>query len=128
MIFICMDFGWILFNKNLYFGTIKDVQKSDFQSRNIAYVFITYIIMLLGLFIICMNFVESQIKTYNTTNANIVAFMSGAFYGSIINGIYNFTNVVAFKDYSVYVSIVDIFWAFFLYGTISVIYINLLSS
>jgi uncharacterized membrane protein len=120
-----MDFGWIMLNKDLYLGTIKAVQKSEHKLTNISYIFMTYIVMLLGLFIICMTFVEKQIERYKNINKNIIAFISGGFYGIIINSIYNFTSLVAYKDYSLKASIIDIIWAIVLYGTASILYVNL---
>lgn len=125
IIFSCMDFGWIMLNKDLYLGTIKAVQKSEHKLTNISYIFMTYIVMLLGLFIICMTFVEKQIERYKNINKNIIAFISGGFYGIIINSIYNFTSLVAYKDYSLKASIIDIIWAIVLYGTASILYVNL---
>lgn len=126
IIFASMDFGWILLNKDLYLGTIKKVQKSEHTLNNVIYIFLTYIVMLLGVFIICMTFVEKQIEKNKNINKNIIAFLSGGFYGIIINSIYNFTSLVAYKDYSVKVTIIDICWAIFLYGTISILYVNIL--
>lgn len=125
MMFMFMDFGWILLNRNLYLGNIKNVQNMEYETTSVFYILITYIFMLLGLFIICFNFIENQIKTYDNFDKNIVAFLSGGFYGIIINSIYNLTNLVAFKNYGLFVSLLDICWAFMLYGTISIIYIQL---
>ena len=125
IIFVFMDFGWIMMNKDLYLGTIKKVQKSEHKLMNLLYIPLTYIAMWSGLFIICFSFVDIQIEKYKNKNKNIIAFISGGFYGIIVNSIYNFTSLVAYKDYSIRATILDIIWAFVLYGTVSVIYLHL---
>lgn len=124
IIFTFLDLGWIFLNRDMYLGLIENIQKERFQITNVLYYIIRYIIMLLGLFIICISFVETQIEKNKNINKNLISFLAGGFYGMIVNAIYNFTSLVAYKKYSLYTSIIDICWAFVLYGTISLIYIN----
>lgn len=121
--FMCLDFGWIIWNRDLYLGVIENIQKSKYEIANILYYIITYTAMLLGLFVICMTFVEVQVQKNKNINKYLVAFLTGGFYGIIVNSIYNFTNLVAYKNYSLYASIVDICWAFVLYGSLSALYV-----
>lgn len=126
-IFIFMDAGWIVLNMNLYGNMVTKIQKSEYVMNtnfpNILYPIVTYIVMLLGLFVICMTFVEVQIQKYKIINKYLVALLAGGFYGVIVNSIFNFTSLVFYKDYSLYVSIIDTCWAFVLYGSVSVLYL-----
>ena len=124
-IFIISDLFWIVFNKSLYLNTIKEIQGSDVEIKSYIAIFITYTIMLLGLFGICIPYTYSSIQQYSSANRYLVAFMSGAFYGLIINGIYNLTSYISYKKYSIYVAITDTLWATFLYGSITTLYISL---
>jgi uncharacterized membrane protein len=81
--------------------------------------------MLLGLFVICFSFVDLQLQKYKNIDTRVVAFFTGGFYGVIVNSIYNFTSLVAYKDYSLYATVFDIAWALVLYGTASVLYVQL---
>jgi len=125
IVFVFMDIGWIILNREIYLGLIEKIQKEKFQTANILYYIITYLVMILGLFIICITFVETQIQKYNNVDKYLVAFLAGGFYGIIVNSIYNFTSLVLYKNYSLYVSILDICWAFVLYGTLSTVYIKI---
>jgi len=125
IIFICLDLGWIILNKNIYLDMVANIQKEKFQITNIIYYIITYIVMLLGLFIICITFVETQIQKYNNVDKYLVAFLAGGFYGIIVNSIYNFTSLSVYNNYSLFTSIIDICWAFIFYGTMSVLYVKL---
>lgn len=125
IVFVFMDIGWIILNREIYLGLIEKIQKEKFQTANILYYVITYLVMILGLFIICIAFVETQIQKYNNVDKYLVAFLAGGFYGIIVNSIYNFTSLVLYKNYSLYVSILDICWAFVLYGTLSTVYIKI---
>lgn len=125
IVFVFMDIGWIILNREIYLGLIEKIQNEKFQTANILYYIITYLVMILGLFIICITFVETQIQKYNNVDKYLVAFLAGGFYGIIVNSIYNFTSLVLYKNYSLYVSILDICWAFVLYGTLSTVYIKI---
>ena len=125
IVFMVMDFGWIMLNKELYIGTVEKVQKSKHELSNIIYIPLTYTAMLLGLFVICFSFVDLQLQKYKNIDTRVVAFFTGGFYGVIVNSIYNFTSLVAYKDYSLYATVFDIAWALVLYGTASVLYVQL---
>ncbi len=119
------DLIWIYFNNDMYLGTVKKVQKSSIEMSNYIYIPLAYAFIVLGFFTICMTFVEYQIQKYRNIDRRIVAFLAGGFYGVLAVSSYHFTSLVAYKDYSVYLIVVDSIWQFMLFGIMSVIYTNI---
>lgn len=120
-----MDFGWISFSKDMYSQVIENIQKSKLEISNYLYVPIVYAFILVGFFLICMTFVQHSIQKYKDINSNIVAFIAGGLYGFIVVGVHHFTSLILYKNYSLYIAILDLLWQFALYGTASVVYSNL---
>jgi uncharacterized membrane protein len=114
-----------MLNKELYIGTVEKVQKSKHELSNPFYIPLAYVVIISGLFVICFSFVDTQLQKYKNIDKRIVAFFAGGFYGVIVNSVYNFTSLVAYKDYSLLLTIVDMVWAHVLYGTASVLYVQL---
>jgi uncharacterized membrane protein len=104
----------------MYLDSIKKVQKSSIELSNYAYIPLAYIFILIGFFFICMTFVEHQIQKYRNIGRNIVAFLAGGFYGVL-----TVTSLVAYKDYSLYLTLIDLTWQFVLFGSMSVLHINI---
>ena len=124
VLFIGIDTIWIFLNHSLYLDNIKEIQGSSFEP-NYVYMILTQMIMLIGLHMICIQFVYANIEKYKDYNRNLVAFLSGGLYGFVVNSIYNLTSLVAYKKYSIKITIMDVLWATTLYGSICTIYINL---
>lgn len=124
--FMILDVIWIMVNKDtIYAHAFKNVLKATDQTANIIYGLIVYLAMILGLFIICFTFVDTQIEKYKHVDKNVVAFLAGGFYGFIVNTIYNFTSMLACPNYSIYTSIFDVSWAIMLNGTLSLLYVQI---
>lgn len=125
VIYVIMDATWIFINKDLYFQTIKDVQGSELLPKHYFAFILTYMVMIIGLIGICLQLVQTNIEKYPSIDKNLIAFLSGGLYGFVVNGIYNMTSYISYKNYSVSISITDTIWAVFLYGIVSILYVNM---
>lgn len=125
IIFTVMDIVWIATNRHMYFDSIKKVQGHDFVVRNVVYLLLPFSFMIMGLLFICLPFVQVMIDRYPDINKNVVALVTGGFYGVIVNSVYNFTSLALYNKYSLFMSLLDMLWAFVLYGTVSIIYLQL---
>ena len=81
---------------------IKNIQKSELQSRYLSYAF-TYIIMIAGLY-------------YFIIKPNRSVF-EGGLLGFLIYGVYDGTNYGIFKNWPMKVFLIDIAWGTFLFAT-----------
>jgi len=124
-VFTSIDIVWIMWNKDIYIKTAEKVQKSKHELSNFIYIPLAYVVIISGLFVICFSFVDTQLQKYKNIDKHMVAFFAGGFYGVIVNSVYHFTSLVAYKDYSLYATVFDIAWALVLYGTASVLYVRL---
>ncbi len=105
-IFLVLDYIWLgLLMNNFYksqFGSLAS-KIGDSFAPNWPAAILTYIILVLGLtfFVITKAF---------TNNSVMQGFIMGAFYGLVVYGVYDLTNLSIIKDWSAKMTIVDIIW------------------
>jgi uncharacterized membrane protein len=108
IIFVVLDGIYLNLIKGYFNNQIKKIQGSDIKINIIA-TGITYIILIFGLnyFIIQRN---RSVK-------------DAALLGFVIYGVYEFTNMSLFKDWSILTAIIDTTWGTVLFGlTTAIIY------
>lgn len=99
---ILLDIIWFSFSFKMYNKQIEDVQKSK-SSINLYYAFITYILITLGLL-----FIINITKASSTKTKDLI--INCGIFGLLTYGIYDFTSLAIYKDYSLGVGIVDTIW------------------
>lgn len=119
-----LEFIWIyLINSNNYVFITEVIQKKKFE-LNIKYTIIVYIILLASIFILAIPFTSSKIKKKDSTKKSIFkSLFYGGIVGFFIYGIYNFTSLSIYKDYSLNIAIMDTLWGVFLYSTSVTLYL-----
>jgi uncharacterized membrane protein len=108
IIFVVLDGIYLNLVKDAFNKQIKSIQGSDIQI-NYIYTAITYIFLIFGLnyFIIRRN---RSVK-------------DAALLGLTIYAVYEFTNLSLFKNWSIFIGIVDTIWGALLFGiTTAVVY------
>jgi len=108
IIFVVLDGIYLNLVKGAFNKQIKSIQGSDIQI-NYIYTAITYIFLIFGLnyFIIRRN---RSVK-------------DAALLGLTIYAVYEFTNLSLFKNWSIFIGIVDTIWGALLFGiTTAVVY------
>jgi len=107
-ILFTLDIIWLsLFMKKRFNRIIKNIQNEE-ANYNLIYASISYIIMIIGLFI----FVLPNITKENAFNDSL---KYGGLFGLVIYGIFDFTNLALFKNYELSTAIFDVIWGSLLY-------------
>jgi uncharacterized membrane protein len=104
IIFLGIDFVWLgLIAKNFY-----DQQLSAFsRTLNWPAAILTYLLIALGLVL----FVLPQVK-----NNGFQAIYWGAIFGLIVYGVYDLVNLATLADWTLKMTLVDVFWGMFVCG------------
>ena len=121
-----VEFIWIyLINKKNYSLITKNVQKTDLK-LNIKYAIISYILVITSIFFITIPYTKSKIKKTDTYYQIIFkSFIYSGLIGFYIYSIYNFTSLSIYKDYTLFIAIIDTLWGTFLYTTSALLFIYL---
>ncbi len=116
-ILFTLDIIWLsIFMKKRFNKMIKNIQKDE-AKYNLFYASISYIIMIVGLFI----FVFPNINKENLLTDSL---KYGGLLGLVLYGIFDFTNLAIFKDYKLSTAILDVFWGSILYFTTTYLTFN----
>jgi uncharacterized membrane protein len=98
IVFFILDVSWIYLNSKMYLTNIENIQQTKFK-LNIYKALITYLIL-------CLYFIFLIYNKFSLLNCVLISFF--------IYSIYNFTNLTAFDNYSIFLAIIDTFWGPFL--------------
>jgi uncharacterized membrane protein len=101
IIFVVLDGIYLNLVKDVFNKQIKSIQGSDIQI-NYIYTAITYIFLIFGL-----NYFIIQ-KNRSVKDAALL--------GLTIYAVYEFTNLSLFKNWSLFIAIIDTIWGTLLYG------------
>lgn len=97
---LLLDIIFIGLNKNMWETNVQSIQKSPLKI-NFSYGIIAYILIILGVCVFVL-----PIKTECIYKKMFIGFI----WGLITYGIFDFTNLSLFKDYSLNTAIMDTFW------------------
>ena len=99
IIFLLLDFIWILNNRAVYNNLALSIQKENINMNylKILSFFITYFFLLYGL------------------NKIVIPYNNPFEFGMIVYGVYSFTNFILFNNYSFKLAIIDTIWGMLLY-------------
>jgi uncharacterized membrane protein len=116
ILFIVIDFIWLKTSYPMYNKLIKNIQGSSIKLRYIP-AMISYILIILGYFL----YVEPRMNTINKKDLLKYSFLYGGVFGIIVYGIYDFTNLATIKNWSLFVSIIDMLWGGILFTIVTYI-------
>ena len=88
--------------KKIWKKTIEDVQHKPFAPK-VKYAICSYLLLIFGLYY----FVYRHI---NQTNWIYDTLINGFLFGFILYGVFDFTNLAIFTDYSLFTGIIDMIW------------------
>lgn len=108
------DFIWLYLNKNNYNLLVTKVQGSPIQLNFIGGV-LSYLFLIIGLFVFSIPMITNEYNKNKKQSIFLLSMLYGGVLGLIIYGIFNTTNIAIFKNYDIYVAIIDTIWGFFIY-------------
>lgn len=97
--------------KPLWRTTIQKVQKTPFVP-NITYALFSYVLLIFGLYYFVYRHINKSTWKYDT-------LVKGFLFGFVLYGVFDFTNLAIFKEYSLYTAIIDMFWGGILMSIVS---------
>lgn len=125
ILLLILDGLWITTNFNMYSQAILKVQKSSVKT-NYIYMIIAYIFVLFTTIYIAIPFTTSHLSNNSTLKQKMItSLLYGGAVGLSAYGIYNFTSLSIYKDYPLYVGLLDTLWGIIL-NTIIVFVFTLL--
>ena len=117
-VYLIIDFVYVVLSKPYYNAEFRKVQNADFPSlmeepQRIIGVIGAYGAMALGWYFLAAGLADTWVKNNTFGSPYIAGLLAGAIYGFAVLGTYNFTNYLAFKNYSIQLVIRDIAWGTF---------------
>jgi uncharacterized membrane protein len=110
VIILVLDVLWIYLNFKMYAKNIRNVQKTDLV-LNYTYAFIAYALVVFASLYIAIPFTKNYLnKNDSITDKLYKSLIYGGSIGLAVYGIYNFTNLSIFKEYSLNLAIIDSVW------------------
>ena len=101
IILILIDSLYLYLTKNLFKKMVLDIQKSDLQIR-LNSGLVVYLLITIGLYYFI---IKEKRSPYDA-----------ALLGLIIYGVFDFTNYAIFKNYDIYIGLMDTIWGSILCG------------
>lgn len=108
-IILCVDITWITFNKAMYIDVIERVQKRTFK-LNVYAAAVTYVLVITGVVFIAVPLAKHAMKERADMSIAKASALYGGMTGLVTYGIYNFTSMSIYSDYTLKVAAVDTLW------------------
>ena len=121
---LLIDFVWLYVNYNNYNRLVEKVQGSSI-SINIIGALLSYVTVLIGFFYFSIPMITNELNKDKNQSLLILCLKYGGLLGLIMYGIFNTTNIGIFKNYEIYVALIDTLWGTFLFTISSYIFILL---
>lgn len=108
---LLLDYIMLSNLKPLWRTTIQKVQKTPF-APNITYALFSYILLIFGVYYFVYRHINKSTWKYDT-------LVKGFLFGFVLYGVFDFTNLVIFKEYSLKTAIIDMIWGGILMSIVS---------
>lgn len=95
----------------LFGKMVQEIQLSEMKP-NMTYIFVPYILMIISIVVFVLPLVKSE-------SIGKDSILYGGLLGLIIFGIYEFTNMVIFKNYKFHIAVFDTIWGIVLYSIVT---------
>jgi len=112
-IMLMLDYIVLSTLKPLWKTTIQKVQKTPFIP-NITYALFSYVLLIFGLYYFVYKHINKSTWKYDT-------LVKGFLFGFVLYGVFDFTNLAIFKEYSLKTAMIDMVWGGILMSTVSFI-------
>jgi len=111
--FIMLTLDYIVLSnlKPLWKTTVQKVQKTPFIP-NLTYAFFSYILLIFGLYYFVYRYINKSTWKYDT-------LIKGFLFGFVLYGVFDFTNLAIFKEYSLKTAMIDMIWGGVLMSMVS---------
>ena len=120
-----IDFIWLYLNRSNYNSLVRKVQGSNIQLNFIG-TGLSYFCVIAALFLYSIPKIKNEYKKNKNQSLLLLSMIHGGTMGIIIYGVINASNIAVFKNYDVYVSIMDTVWGFVIYTFASYFLMTLL--
>lgn len=97
--------------KPLWRTTIQKVQKTPFI-MNINYALFSYVLLIFGLYYFVYRYINKSTWKYDS-------LVKGFLFGFVVYGVFDFTNLAIFKEYSIKTAMIDMVWGGILMSIVS---------
>ncbi len=111
ILMLLLDIIWLKQDFMNFNKLISNIQSKPMRINNNAAI-VVYILMLIGLHVYVLPKMDGTLKT---------AFMYGGLFGFILYGVFDFTNMAIFSDYSLNHALFDVAWGTFLFTIVPII-------
>lgn len=118
IIFLIIDILWLNLVMKHYFGKMVYLVQKEPMRINILGGFIVYVILILGL-----NYFA--IDKLAITSTYYEHFLLSGIFGLVTYGIFDFTNLAIFNNYSLPISIIDTMWGGLVCMSTSLLYMTI---
>jgi uncharacterized membrane protein len=122
---IVTDVLWIFGNQKIYLDTIREVQRSD-AVINYYYSVIAYVLVVFSILYISIPFTKIHVEKYDNAFEKLYkSLLYGGTVGLAVNGVYNFTSLAIYKNYTLYLAVIDTVWSTVLHTIMVYVYLLL---
>jgi len=120
---LIIDIIWLLSNSKNYNKLIKNVQGSILNLNFIGAI-LSYLTLIFALFFFSIPIINSKLKE-NKNSLLYLCIIYGGGLGFLMYGMFNTTNLAIFKNYDIYVGLLDTFWGFIVFSLGSYFYFSI---
>jgi uncharacterized membrane protein len=114
IIILLLDGLWIYSNFKMYSDAVKAVQKSEMVIRPYAVV-IAYIMVMFASLYVAVQFTRQNVKKGDTIEQKLYkSFIYGGAAGLAVYGVYNFTSLSIYKNFTLSLAVIDTTFGTFL--------------
>ena len=127
VIYLIIDFIWIMLNIKMYNDNIIRVQGklSEFNWKIIIPIILSYILLLISILHIAIPLTLNNInKNDKLIDKLYKSILYGGSVGLCIYGTYNIVSIIIYEKFKYTLAIIDTLWGFFIYSLITFIYLN----
>jgi uncharacterized membrane protein len=125
IIILVLDGIWIYSNLQMYSDAVKAIQKSEMRIKPYAAI-VAYSFVLFASLFIAIPFTKQNVKKGDSIEQKLYkSFIYGGAAGFAVYGVYNFTSLSIYKDYTLNLALIDTTWGTVLNTTIVFIYLLL---
>lgn len=125
VIILIIDVIWIYSNLGMYSNNIKAVQKSELQIKPYATI-MAYILVLFASLYVAIPFTKLHVKKEDSIEQKLYkSLIYGGAAGFAVYGVYNFTSLSIYKEYTLQLALIDTTWGTVLNTLVSFIYLML---
>jgi uncharacterized membrane protein len=111
LIFLAIDYLWVgIISRQMWSDNVLAIQNSPLKV-NMVYAALSYVLLIAGLYIFIIE--------------RGAPLWQAAFYGLVVYGVFDFTNMAIFQHYSLSTGILDMLWGAVVCGAVTFVFRSL---